>query len=74
MKLIDGGGTELELYSMRGESDEVNTADIASVVYCISRHYLISEEEAKTMLINSDEDNPVTYHDQIFWTELPIGG
>lgn len=72
MILRDASGARLELYSARGESDECYSAHVESVVNNLMSYFGISQQEAQTLLINATIDEPIHYHDQIFWTELPL--
>lgn len=66
-------GEKLNLYASKGASDdgedEVYEVQPEAVVRNLAHYYRCSEDEAYRKLVNSDIDNPVIYHDEVFWVE-----
>jgi hypothetical protein len=62
-------GKPLEVFSMKGESNEVYRAWPEAVIHNLSWYHNITETEVERRLVNSDIDHPIEFNDEVFWCE-----
>lgn len=62
-------GEKLDLYTQRANEDTCYLADELRVVRCLSIGLQLTEDEIIRQLQNSNIDNPICFHDEIFWVE-----